>query len=211
MDPILSKRLIEASLFTAKEPMERADLYTLVGEETDLDAVMAALVCDYEGHGVVLERTGTRFAFRTAPDLASLLTPVQKTVRKLPKAALETLAIIAYHQPATRGDIEDLRGVSVARGTIDLLLEQGWIAPTGRRDTPGRPVEWGTTPEFLDHFGLTDVEALPGVQDLRSAGLLDGPGPQIYGVMEDSHLNDETEDYVAEEEAKAELRPGEEG
>ncbi len=210
MDFVLAKRLIEATLFTAADPMEGADLSALVGEETDLDAVMEVLGHDYADRGLTLERTGTRFAFRTAPDLAGLLRREREEARKLSKAALETLAIIAYHQPATRGDIEDLRGVAVARGTLDVLLEQGWIAPQGRRDTPGRPMEWGTTPAFLDQFGLADLDALPGVQDLRAAGLLDGSSPQIYGAMDDTHL-EEDEGEAAADAAQADLRPEVEG
>ena len=175
MDPLLAKRLIEATLFAAAKPMDVGELHALVGEDVDLDAVLDALARDYEGRGVHLERTGTRFAFRTAPDLASLLTVERVEERKLSKAALETLAIIAYHQPATRGDIEDLRGVAVARGTLDVLLELAWIAPQGRRDTPGRPIEWGTTPKFLDHFALEDLDALPGVQELRDPGQRQAP------------------------------------
>ncbi len=206
MDFVLAKRLVEATLFTAAHPMEAADLRALVGETTDLDAVIEALSHDYGGRGLTLERTGTRFAFRTAPDLSVLLKCEREEERKLSKAALETLAIIAYHQPATRGDIEDLRGVAVARGTLDVLLEHGWIAPQGRRDSPGRPVEWGTTPAFLDQFGLADLDALPGMQDLRAAGLLDGSSPQVYGALEDPHLEEDASEDAADA-ALAELRP----
>ena len=205
MDAFLAKRLIEATLFAAKDPMEARDLQALVGEDVDLDAVLEALASDYATRGVQLERTGTRFAFRTAPDLASLLTLVREEERKLSRPALETLSIIAYHQPATRGDIEDLRGVAVARGTLDVLLELEWIAPQGRRDTPGRPIEWVTTPKFLDHFGLEDLDALPGVHELRAAGLLEGAGPQLYGVMEDPDL-EEAEDATDISEAAEDLR-----
>ena len=128
--------------------------YALWWGANGFDAVLAELAQDYAGRGIQLEQTGTRFAFRTAPDLTSHLSVEREEERKLSKAALETLAIIAYHQPATRGDIEDLRGVAVARGTLDVLLEHEWIAPKGRRDTPGRPIEWVTTPQFLDHFAL---------------------------------------------------------
>ena len=207
MDLILAKRILEASLFTSANPMEAAELRALVGEETDLDAVLEALAHDYAERGIQLEQTGTRFAFRTAPDLASHLTVERQEERKLSKAALETLAIVAYHQPATRGDIEDLRGVAVAKGTLDVLLELEWIAPLGRRDTPGRPIEWGTTAHFLDHFGLEGLDSLPGVHELRSAGLLTSGGPQIYGAQEDEHLHED--DEVAEDEALEELRPEE--
>ena len=206
MDPLLAKRLVEATLFTSKDPVKTADLYALVGEGVDLDNVLESLAQDYAARGIHLEAMGNRFAFRTAPDLASLLTVEREEDRKLSKAALETLAIIAYHQPATRGDIEDLRGVAVARGTLDILLELGWIAPQGRRNTPGRPIEWATTPKFLDHFGLEDRQALPGLPELRAAGLLDRAEPQLYGVLEDAHLQEE-EIQEAEDEAAEELRP----
>ena len=206
MDSLLAKRLIEAALFTAAEPIEARALYDLVGEAVDLDAVLQALEADYKGRGVNLERTGTRFAFRTAPDLAGLLQVEREEVRKLSKAALETLSIIAYHQPATRGDIEDLRGVSVARGTLDVLLELEWIAPQGRRDAPGRPIEWATTAKFLDHFGLEDLDALPGIHDLRAAGLLEPGDPEIFGALEDEDLA-EPEDESQEQEAAEDLRP----
>lgn len=208
MDPFLAKRLIEATLFASSTPMEVRELQRLVGDGVDLDSVMEALAHDYEARGIHLEQTGTRFAFRTAPDLANLLTLEREEERKLSKAALETLAIIAYHQPVTRGDLEDLRGVAVARGTLDVLLELGWITPQGRRDAPGRPIEWATTAQFLDHFGLEGLDALPGVQDLRAAGLLDGNATQIYGVLEDTHLH-EDDGEIDQEEAEAELRPDE--
>ena len=205
MEFTLAKRIVEASLFTAPAPMTAGQLRALIGETTDLDAVINALRGDYADRGVHLEQTDARFAFRTAPDLASHLTVEREEERKLSKAALETLSIIAYHQPATRGDIEDLRGVAVARGTLDVLLELEWIAPQGRRDTPGRPIEWATTPQFLDHFALAGLDSLPGVHELRSAGLLTSGGPQIYGAQEDEHLHED--DETMEDEAAQDLRP----
>ena len=206
MDSFLAKRLIEATLFVSSTPMEARDLQSLVGHDVDLDAVLESLAEDSKHRGIQLEKLGTRFAFRTAPDLANMLTIEREKERKLSKAALETLAIIAYHQPVTRGDLEDLRGVVVGRGTLDVLLELGWIAPRNRRDAPGRPIEWGTTPQFLDHFGLEDVESLPGIQDLRSAGLLDGSKTQLYGLLEDEHLHEEESDED-QNQAEQELRP----
>ena len=208
MTPDLARRLIEATLFTTSEPLEARVLQALVGDATDLATLLDELRQDYAGRGVHLEQSGTRFAFRTAPDLASLLTLEREEARRLSKAALETLAIIAYHQPATRADIEALRGVAVARGTLDVLLAQGWIAPRGRRDTPGRPVEWVTTAPFLDHFGLASLEALPAVQELRAAGLLEGSVAQVTAVFEDPFLpEEEEEDEEEAREAEAELRP----
>ncbi len=209
MEIVLAKRLIEATLFAAAKPMAADELHELVGEATDLDAVMDELAADYSGRGVNLEKSGKCFAFRTASDLSSMMTLVREEERKLSKPSLETLAIIAYHQPTTRGDIEDLRGVSVARGTLDILLELGWIAPQGRRDTPGRPIEWGTTPAFLDHFGLEGLDGLPGVQDLRAAGLIGDSSPQLFGVFDDEHLIEEYRDEDALE-AREELRPEDE-
>ena len=209
MDPFLAKRLIEATLFMSAKPLDAQDLRDLVGEDVDLSAVMDALKSDYTDRGIRLEQSGTRFAFRTANDLSSHLTVERTEQRKLSKAALETLAIIAYHQPATRGDIEDLRGVAVARGTLDVLLELEWIAPQGRRDTAGRPIEWVTTPKFLDHFGLEDLDTLPGVHELRSAGLLDRGTPQVYGVLEDEpEIDDEAEQDAAQDDLRPEDEDG---
>ena len=209
MDIQLAKRILEASLFTASSPLDVVDLRVLVGEAIDLDAVLAELMEDYGSRGIQLEQTGTRFAFRTAADLASHLNVQRVEERKLSKAALEILAIIAYHQPVTRGDIEDLRGVAVAKGTLDVLLELEWITPQGRRDTPGRPIEWITTPQFLDHFALKGLDSLPGVHELRNAGLLTKGGPQIYGMQEDGHLHEEDESDEIEIEAGEDLRPEE--
>lgn len=168
------KRLLEALLFAAAEPLEETALQAHLGGAHVAD-LLAALAADYEGHGVRLERHGTRWAFRTAPDLAPHLRRSEERVRPLSKAALETLAVIAYQQPVTRAEIEAVRGVAVTRGTLDLLVEAGWVKPKGRRDTPGRPVTWVTTPAFLDHFDLGSLDDLPRLEELEGADLFKPP------------------------------------
>lgn len=170
------RRIVEALLFAAAEPITEETLAERLGEETDISALLAELAEAYAGRGVNLVRLSGGWAFRTAPDLASLLVTERSVTRKLSRAAVETLAIVAYHQPVTRAEIEAIRGVAVAHGTLDRLMETGWVQPRGRRDAPGRPVTWITTPTFLTHFGLDSVKDLPGIEELRAAGLLDiGP------------------------------------
>jgi segregation and condensation protein B len=166
-------RMLEAILFAAAEPMSRAEIALRMPENIDLDALLHELQAAYAGRGVNLRRSDDRWAFRTAEDLAFVLKREVVQEKKLSRAAVETLAVIAYHQPATRAEIEDVRGVAVSRGTLDVLLEAGWVRLRGRRRTPGRPVTFGTTPAFLDHFGLESIGDLPGLADLRAAGLID--------------------------------------
>ncbi|MCH8002547.1 MAG: SMC-Scp complex subunit ScpB [Proteobacteria bacterium] len=166
-------RLVEALLFASAEPLGPDQIRRHLPEDADLDGLMTDLASLYANRGVTLVRLGARWALRTAPDLAGLMQIERAVVRKPSRAAVETLAIIAYHQPVTRAEIEEIRGVALSRGTLDTLLEAGWIKPKGRRRTPGRPVTWGTTEAFLDHFGLDSLEALPGVAELKAAGLLD--------------------------------------
>ena len=166
-------RLLEALLFAAAEPLDEATLAARLPDGADLPALLAALAEQYANRGVRLVRVGRNWALRTAPDLAPFLRIETRVGRKLSQAAVETLAIIAYHQPVTRAEIEEIRGKSLSRGTLDLLLEAGWVRPKGRRRTPGRPVTWGTSDTFLDHFGLESLEDLPGVDELKAAGLLD--------------------------------------
>ena len=166
-------RLVEALLFAAAEPLGDAVLRARLPEEADLAAILADLGRLYEGRGVNLVRIADGWAFRTAPDLTPRIRISREVPRKPSRAAVETLAIIAYHQPVTRAEIESIRGVTTSKGTLDLLMEAGWIRPGRRRASPGRPLTWITTKAFLDHFGLESAEDLPGVEELKAAGLLD--------------------------------------
>ncbi len=166
-------RLVEALLFAAAEPQDEAALRDRLPDGTDLAGILADLANLYEGRGVNLVRVANGWAMRTAPDLAARMRTTRELPRKPSRAAVETLAIIAYHQPVTRAEIENIRGVATSKGTLDALLEAGWVRPGRRRQTPGRPLTWLTTKAFLDHFGLVSLEDLPGVDDLKATGLLD--------------------------------------
>ena len=166
-------RLIEALFFTSAEPLGLDQIRRHLPDEADAEKLLVELAALCANRGVNLIQVGNRWALRTAPDLAPLMQIERAVVRKPSRAAVETLAIIAYHQPLTRAEIEEIRGVALSRGTLDTLLEAGWIKPKGRRRTPGRPVTWGTSEAFLDHFGLESLESLPGVAELKAAGLLD--------------------------------------
>ena len=166
-------RLVEALLFASAEPVTPDALARHLPEGADVAALLDRLQSDYEGRGINLVHVGRRWAFRTSEDLAGRLKIETESLRKLSRAAIETLAIVAYHQPVTRGEIEEIRGVALSKGTLDTLLEASWVGPKGRRRTPGRPVTWGTTDAFLDHFGLEHLDALPGLAELKAAGLLD--------------------------------------
>ena len=172
----LGKRIVEALLFAAKEPLDPGTIQAHLPGGLHAADLLDELMRDYEARGVRLERHGTRFAFRTAPDLAPYLEREQVQSRRLSKAALETLAIIVYHQPVTRAEIEEIRGVSLSKGTLDLLLETGWVQPRGRREAPGRPVTWVTTQTFLDHFDLSSLDDLPRIEELLQVGLLGAEG-----------------------------------
>ena len=174
-------RMVEAILFAAAEPVSEKSLQARLPEGADVPAMLAELQAHYSHRGVNLVAAGNTWAMRTAPDLGPLLARQAEVVRKLSRAAVETMAIIAYHQPVTRAEIEEIRGVAISKGTMDNLLEAGWIRPRGRRRTPGRPVTWGTTDAFLHHFDLESLDDLPGISDLKAAGLLDaGPALQAY-------------------------------
>ena len=167
------ERMVEAILFASAEPVSVADLNARMPHGADAKAALDLLQKRYEGRGVRVVRVGDAWAVRTAPDLGFLMQKETMETRKLSRAAIETLAIVAYHQPVTRAEIEEIRGVSVSRGTIDQLLELEWIRFGRRKMTPGRPVTFVVTQEFLDHFGLESARDLPGLKELRSAGLLD--------------------------------------
>lgn len=168
-----SLRLLEAILFASSEPVSARMLQEQLGESADLGTMLDALKEHYQGRGVNLVSYDGVWSFRTAPELAPMMKITKQPRRKLPKAASEVLAIIAYHQPVTRAEIESIRGVETSKGTLDILLEIGWIRPGKRRDTPGRPLTWKTTPEFLGNFNMSSLSELPGIEDLKAAGLLD--------------------------------------
>jgi segregation and condensation protein B len=179
-------RLLEALLFAAAEPLDEKTLAKRLPAGTDVHASLRRLQIEYAPRGVNLVHIGNKWALRTANDLSWLLTHEAIEPKKLSRAAVETLAIIAYHQPVTRAEIEEIRGVSAAKGTVDVLLETGWIRPRGRRKAPGRPLTYGTTAEFLSHFGLEAVGDLPGLDELKGSGLFDGTLPPGFDVPEPS-------------------------
>lgn len=179
-------RLIEALIFATPDPLDEGAIAGHLSAGTDVRAVLAAVAERHHGSGIELVRLAGKWAFRTAADLAPRLRIEREVRRRLSRAAVETLAIVAYHQPVTRAEIEDIRGVAVSRGTLDGLLEYGWIKPGRRRETPGRPGTWLTTEQFLVHFGLTGLSDLPGVKELKAAGLLDTrPAMAVYGAPGD--------------------------
>lgn len=166
-------RSVEAALFAAETPLTVADIAAYVGADVDVKAALADLSARYAGRGVNLVERGGRWHFQTAPDLAHILRREREESRKLSRAGIETLAIIAYHEPVSRAEIESIRGVQISKGTLDVLMEAGWVRPAGRREVPGRPLTYATTPGFLAHFGLEHRRDLPGIEDLKAAGLLD--------------------------------------
>ncbi|TMJ20025.1 MAG: SMC-Scp complex subunit ScpB [Alphaproteobacteria bacterium] len=166
-------RAVEATLFAAEEPMSAADIALYVGDGVEVKAALAELQSHYAGRGVELVERGGRWHFQTAADLAHILRREREESRRLSRAAVETLAIIAYHEPVSRAEIEAIRGVQISKGTLDVLMEAGWVRPAGRREVPGRPLTYATTQEFLTHFGLESRRDLPGIDDLKAAGLLD--------------------------------------
>ena len=165
-------RAVEATLFASAEPLAADDIALHVGEG-DVAAALSDLAERYQGHGIELVERGGRWHFQTAPDLAHLLRRTREEPRRLSRAATETLAIVAYHEPVSRAEIEAIRGVQISKGTLDVLMEAGWVKTAGRREAPGRPLLYATTPEFLTHFGLGSRKDLPGIDDLKAAGLLD--------------------------------------
>jgi len=187
-------RQLEALLFASREPLDEATLARSLPDGVSVKEALARLKDEYAGRGVTLVRIGRKWTFRTADDLSWLMTKQVIETRKLSRAAIETLAIIAYHQPVTRAEIEEIRGVVAAAGTLDVLLKTGWIRPRGRRKAPGRPITYGTTETFLSHFGLEEVADLPGLEELKGAGLLEGTLPPGFAVpmpSDDSTLRDD--------------------
>ena len=175
-------RLLEAMLFASAEPLDEKSLAERLPAGIDVHAALLRLQEEYVSRGVHLVRINGKWTFRTASDLAWLLSKETTEPRKLSRAAVETLAIIAYHQPVTRAEIEEIRGVTTSKGSVDVLLETGWIRPRGRRKSPGRPVTYGTSEAFLSHFGLDAIGDLPGLEELKGSGLFDGRLPPGFTV-----------------------------
>ncbi len=207
-------RLLEAIFFGSAKPLTANEVKRHLPEGADINGLITELQALYANRGVNLMQIADAWAFRTAQDLAPYMKIETTAVKKLTRAAVETLSIVAYHQPVTRGEIEEIRGVALSKGTLDTLLEAGWIKLKGRRKTPGRPVTWGTTDSFLDHFGLDSVDSLPGIEELKAAGLLDsrpaitalGGRGVLLGTGDEGvdTVPDEEED---DEEETAELLP----
>ncbi|MHA7882736.1 SMC-Scp complex subunit ScpB [Nitratireductor rhodophyticola] len=190
-----AKRMVEAIVFASAEPVPEKVLAERLPDGTDIAEALKELQGEYEKRGVNLVRVENSWAFRTASDLSFLMNRNAVQQRKLSRAALEMLAVIAYHQPVTRAEIEEIRGVETSKGTLDILLETGWVKMRGRRRTPGRPVTYGTSTEFLDHFGLTELRDLPGIDELKGAGLLSARMPANFSVPQPMTDPDElTED-----------------
>jgi segregation and condensation protein B len=193
-------RMIEALLFAASEPLDQKALATSLPEGADMTALLAALQLLYENRGVTICCVAGKYQFRTASDLAFLLRKEKPEQKRLSKAAIETLAIIAYHQPVTRAEIEDIRGVIMSKGTVDTLMEVGWVKIRGRKRTPGRPVTYGTTDAFLVQFGLESVSHLPGTDELKAAGFLEAIPPAGFDVPNPSDaLTPDEDPYTGEE------------
>jgi segregation and condensation protein B len=195
-------RILEALLFAAEEPLDDKTLAARLPAGADVPALLAQLQQDYAPRGVNLVRVAGKWTLRTATDLAWLLTHESTVTRKLSRAATETLAIVAYHQPVTRAEVEEIRGVSTSKGTLDVLLETGWIRLRGRRKAPGRPVTYGTTEAFLSHFSLEALTDLPGLDELKGAGLLDNNVPADFSVpvpSDDPALRDDEEPLEPED------------
>lgn len=199
-EAIDAKLVIEALLFQSREPLDEALLQAHVRDGRHVLAILEELESDYASRGVRLERHGRQWAFRTAPSVAPHLERIEQRRRRLSKAAMETLAIIAYQQPVTRAEIEAVRGVPVARGTLDQLVEAGWVRPKGRREVPGRPVTWVTTPGFLDQFQLASLDDLPRLDELEAAGLFRAAGGRGSAADEVP--------AEADSPARAEMSPG---
>jgi segregation and condensation protein B len=191
-------RVIEAILFASTEPVPEKALVKRLPDDVDIGVLMSELKRQYESRGVVLVKVGSNWAFRTADDLGFLLNREAVEPKKLSRAALEVLAIVAYHQPATRAEIEEIRGVATSKGTLDVLLETGWVRMRGRRRSPGKPITYGTSDAFLDHFGLEELTDLPGLDEMKGAGLLNSALPKNFQVPvpdDDADLREDEEPF----------------
>jgi segregation and condensation protein B len=186
-------RAVEATIFASSEPLTIEDIQGHSGEG-DVAAALEALAEIYTGRGIELVERGGRWHFQTAPDLAHLLRRTREEPRRLSRAATETLAIVAYHEPVSRAEIEAIRGVQISKGTLDVLMEAGWVRTAGRREGPGRPLLYGTTQEFLTHFGLASRKDLPGIEDLKAAGLLDPLEQGVFEALGQLQLESEEEE-----------------
>jgi segregation and condensation protein B len=193
-------RAVEALLFAATEPMTTEAMRSHLGADADIRRALDDLQAHYAGRGIELVRRGERWHFQTAADLAHLLRRDREEARKLSRAAVETLAIIAYHEPVTRAEIEAIRGVQISKGTLDVLMEAGWVRPAGRREVPGRPLMFATTADFLAHFGLASRRDLPGIDDLRAAGLLDPVDLALENALQADSDDAEEENTLDEDE-----------
>jgi segregation and condensation protein B len=183
-------RAVEAAVFASEEPLSVEDIQAYVGEGA-VGAALASLAERYAGHGIELVERGGRWHFQTAPDLAHILRRTREDSRRLSRAATETLAIIAYHEPVSRAEIEAIRGVQISKGTLDVLMEAGWVRTAGRRESPGRPLLYATTPDFLTHFGLGSRRDLPGIDDLKAAGLLDPLDEAVFQLQLETEGEDD--------------------
>jgi len=194
IEPDEAERAIEAALFAAEAPMTVREIETVLGGTRDIAAALARLTDRYAGRGINLVERGGHWHFQTAPDLAHILRRERDEPRKLSRAGIETLAIIAYHEPVSRAEIEAIRGVQISKGTIDALMEAGWVRPAGRREAPGRPLIYATTAAFLAHFGLGSRRDLPGIDDLKAAGLLDPVDVAFEASLQSVVESDDAED-----------------
>jgi len=200
MDNHEQTRICEALLFASDRPLSSIALAEQLPEGSDAEAILLELQKKYASCGVNLVEVAGKWMFQTASDLAFLLRKEEEKERKLSRAAVETLAIIAYHQPITRSEIEEIRGVSVSRGTLDVLMEAVWVRPLGRRRTPGRPMTYGTTEDFLVHFGLNSVKDLPGLGELKAAGFLDNVNTSRLNLLSDEEPDEEQPDLPMDDD-----------
>ncbi|WP_138379722.1 SMC-Scp complex subunit ScpB [Luteithermobacter gelatinilyticus] len=191
MEQLEQLRIVEALLFASNKPLSSIALAEHLPEGAPVEDLLVTLKQQYEKRGVILVEVAGKWMFQTAPDLAFLLRREVEEERRLSRAAVETLAIIAYHQPVTRAEVEEVRGVSLSKGTLDVLMEAGWVRPMGRRRTPGRPMTYGTTDHFLVHFGLQSIKDLPGLAELKAAGFLDNVNTSRLNLLEDPKPQEE--------------------